>query len=179
VSEPGTPGARVEVVTQLPDEVAAVLPDEVAAAPRSWLGRAYAHRTVRVGIVGVIVVGVVAVWAGRESDRAGAPPPGNAAVNAKAAVPAGITAVASAAGCTAKPTTTTASYRQAFCIVPENRLTITTFTTDQDQKDWLAEALPYGGAYLIGKRWVVGANTPDGLNKIAGTLGGTITDKSA
>jgi len=82
-------------------------------------------------------------------------------------------------GCAPKLTGENSGYRQAGCVTADDRFTITTFTTDQGQRDWLAEALPYGGAYLVGLRWIVSANTRTGLAPLAARLGGTILDQTA
>jgi hypothetical protein len=166
-AEPAEPAAEPE---DAPDDVRSV------SGLRGVLARAYSYRVVRMGLVGVIIVAVLASWAGHESTKNEPTTPSDAAVDAKAAQPADIDKVAAAAGCSATPTTSNSTYKQAFCVAGPNRLTITTFTTEADQKAWLAEALPYGGSYLIGQRWVVGANTADGMNRIADTLGGSIVE---
>ncbi|MDJ0340960.1 hypothetical protein QMK19_08980 [Streptomyces sp. H10-C2] len=49
-----------------------------------------------------------------------------------------------------------------------------TFAADTGQKSWLTEAQMYGGIYLVGKRWVVTAQSQEALQGLRAVLGGTI-----
>jgi hypothetical protein len=154
-------------------------PPEPVGRIAGALDWAWDNRFVRVGLFAAIVVGVLAVWSSHDtvSDNRNATVQ-DAAVNARPPDPADIATVAAAAGCTPRTTVRNSGYTQAVCVTPAARMTITTFATDKGQRDWLDEAIPYGGAYLIGKRWVVGGNDPTGMNTIAASLGGTIIDHS-
>ncbi|MFI9591808.1 hypothetical protein [Nonomuraea sp. NPDC052265] len=63
--------------------------------------------------------------------------------------------------------------RQAACDTPQGRLTIVTFSTDKGKRDWLDIAQAYGGAYLVGDRWVVVA-AAGVLEQLRGRLGGEL-----
>ncbi|MEU5868915.1 hypothetical protein ABZ815_47655 [Nonomuraea sp. NPDC047529] len=77
-------------------------------------------------------------------------------------------------GCPAgKLQTDAAELRQAACDTPQGRLTIVTFTTDKGKRDWLDLAQAYGGAYLVGDRWVVVAAS-DLLQRLRGRVGGEL-----
>ncbi|MFI7464855.1 hypothetical protein [Nonomuraea sp. NPDC049646] len=104
----------------------------------------------------------------------GAAPPAPAAAAAPK-VPAGdmkqLTALLGCPG--GKLQTDAAELRQAACDTPQGRLTIVTFSTDQGKRDWLDIAQAYGGAYLVGDRWVVVA-TADLLERLRDRLGGEL-----
>jgi hypothetical protein len=147
--------------------------------------RAWAHptgRLVRAVAVGLLVVVAIVWWVGRGTGSGpvnAASPTASATSATPRASAADIAQIASAAGCAARLTGENSGYRQAGCVTADDRFTITTFSTDQGQRDWLAEALPYGGAYLVGLRWVVSANARTGLAALAARLGGTILDQTA
>ncbi|WP_214411767.1 hypothetical protein [Sphaerisporangium fuscum] len=65
--------------------------------------------------------------------------------------------------------------RQGMCRTAAGQYSVTTFATDQGQKEWLDDALSYGGAYLVGARWIVLGNTREMLEPFRAKLGGTIT----
>jgi hypothetical protein len=139
--------------------------------------RARARRLGRTAVAGVVLAVGVAWWAGTDrGDRPGPDQPGGA--TGQPAVAADIDQIAAAVGCQARVTGENSGYRQAVCVTSGGRYTITTFATGQGQQDWLADALPYGGAYLVGRQWVVGGNTADGLPAFATRLGGTIVDRT-
>ncbi|MEN3359955.1 MAG: hypothetical protein V7637_3937 [Mycobacteriales bacterium] len=151
---------------------------EGGAAP---LARWWAHpagRLARAGAVAVLAAVLVAWWVRDDgASSAAGSPPAPAATTPRASAQ-DLSQLAAAAGCRAKITGENSGFRQAVCQTPAARYTLTTFSTDQGQQDWLSEAIPYGGAYLVGTRWVVDAQTPLGLPELAAKLGGTIVDKS-
>jgi hypothetical protein len=147
------------------------------AAP---LARWWAHpagRLARAGAVAVLAAVLVAWWVRDDgaSSAAGSPP---VATTTPPASAQDLSQLAAAAGCRAKITGENSGFRQAVCQTSAARYTLTTFSTSQGQQEWLSEAIPYGGAYLVGTRWVVNAQTPLGLPELAAKLGGTIVDKS-
>jgi len=154
------------------------------AAP---LARWWAHpagRLARAGAVAVLAAVLVAWWVRDDgaSSAAGSPPVAGPPPAAVATTPAAsaqdLNQLAAAVGCRAKVTGENSGFRQAVCQTSAARYTLTTFSTAQGQQDWLSEAIPYGGAYLVGARWVVNAQTSLGLPELAAKLGGTIVDKS-
>ncbi|MER6506417.1 hypothetical protein ABT158_06350 [Nonomuraea sp. NPDC001636] len=109
---------------------------------------------------------------GQPAHHHGAAPP---AVAVAPKVPAGdMRQLTTLLGCPAgKLQTDAAELRQAACDSPQGRLTIVTFSTDKGKRDWLDIAQAYGGAYLVGDRWVVVA-TADQLERLRGRLGGEL-----
>lgn len=67
--------------------------------------------------------------------------------------------------------------RQGVCKTPRGRFVLTTFASSKGQKDWLIEAKPYGGSYLVGKKWIA-VGEPALLQKLRGNLGGTMESGS-
>jgi hypothetical protein len=147
-----------------------------AVRPRVWAQPA--GRLARAAAVAVLVAVAVAWWARADGSD---PAAGSAAPATAAGRPAtaqDIGQLAAAVGCQARLTGQNSGYRQAVCVASGARYTLTTFSTDKGQQEWLSEAIPYGGAYLVGIRWVVTAQPGDDLPGLAGKLGGTIVDKT-
>jgi hypothetical protein len=63
--------------------------------------------------------------------------------------------------------------RQGICETGDGRYVLATFRTDKNQRDWINEAKPYGGTYLVGKRWVA-VGEAKVLGTLRGRLGGTV-----
>lgn len=93
--------------------------------------------------------------------------------DAPKAVPATLDQLAAKSQCKLVSPTKTQEVRQAACKSPRGRLTMLTFSTDRGAKTWLEEAKPWGGAYLVGARWVI-VGTPDQLKPLRLNLGGHI-----
>ncbi len=146
---------------------------DAGSSPARWWGRP-AGRLVRAGAVAVLAAVLVAWWV-RDDGKSAASTP--AAVNPPVTTH-DLDQLAAAAGCRAEVSAENTGYRQAVCRTPAARLVLTTFSTDQGQQAWLSDAIPYGGAYLVGLRWVVNGQTPTGLPELAAKLGGTIVDQS-
>ncbi|MEO3808973.1 hypothetical protein ABGB17_08215 [Sphaerisporangium sp. B11E5] len=89
--------------------------------------------------------------------------------------PATLEELAARTGC-AKPAmqVDAAELRQGMCKTPQGQYSITTFATDQGKDQWLADAVDYGGAYLVGTRWILVGNTQQMLEHFRAQLGGTI-----
>jgi hypothetical protein len=82
--------------------------------------------------------------------------------------------LAAAAGCTITNLRTTAKdLRQGVCQTRSGHYTILTFTSDEGRDTWLKEAKEWGGAYLVGKRWVA-VGTMTSLMPLKSRLGGAI-----
>ncbi|MFB9252007.1 hypothetical protein ACFFWE_27535 [Sphaerisporangium melleum] len=95
---------------------------------------------------------------------------------ASAGAPVTLEEIAARTGCTAPQMQVDADeLRQGVCKTGRGQYSVTTFATEAGKRDWLDDALPYGGAYLVGARWIVLGNTPQMLEPFRETLGGTIT----
>ncbi|MFF8292616.1 hypothetical protein ACF068_25750 [Streptomyces sp. NPDC016309] len=55
--------------------------------------------------------------------------------------------------------------RQANCETKDGKYVLATFATDRGQREWINEANDYGGAYLVGRKWVA-----VGEEKVVGAL---------
>lgn len=97
--------------------------------------------------------------------------PGSAAVPAR---PMTVEQVAASVGCQAKFTMMVTDYRQATCAADGASLVILDFATARGQRDWLDNAQPYGGFYLVGERWALSGNSLDYISGLQGRLGGTV-----
>lgn len=87
--------------------------------------------------------------------------------------PATLEELAAKAGCSLSVQGHGRDLRQGSCAGSGDPLTMVTFDTDQNQKDWLTGAQAYGGTYLIGTRWVV-VGRPEVLDALTGKLGGRL-----
>lgn len=87
--------------------------------------------------------------------------------------PMGLDKIAGAIGCTASLQTDSADIRQASCTTAKASYVLLTFTTQSGQREWLTDAEPYGGSYLVGTRWVVEAE-PELLTPVQKQLGGSV-----
>jgi hypothetical protein len=81
--------------------------------------------------------------------------------------------LAAAAGCKITGLRSVKDLRQGVCQTPSGHYTILTFSTDQGRNVWLGEAKRWGGAYLVGKRWVA-VGTVANLSPLKSRLGGVI-----
>ncbi|MFG2144460.1 hypothetical protein ACGFRG_09730 [Streptomyces sp. NPDC048696] len=81
--------------------------------------------------------------------------------------------IAAKAMCKPKISTNATELRQANCTTSDGRYVLATFATDRGQREWINEAKDYGGAYLVGRKWVaVGDETV--VNALRGRLGGSV-----
>lgn len=99
------------------------------------------------------------------------------AVSSRPGPPATLEQLASQMDC--KPQSRNAEYQQEQCETSASHYVVTTFATDKGEQDWLAAAMPYGGAYLVGTRWVVVANEPQALEELRHRFGGEVQAGSA
>lgn len=65
--------------------------------------------------------------------------------------------------------------RRGMCTTEQGRFVLATFATSKGQQSWLHEAKPYGGTYLVGKRWVA-VGEPKVLGSVRGRLGGEVEE---
>ncbi|GII80327.1 hypothetical protein Sru01_53090 [Sphaerisporangium rufum] len=95
-----------------------------------------------------------------------------------AAAPSTVEQIAGRIGC-AKPSilVNAAELRQGMCRTANGGgFSVTTFATETGRDQWLADAVDYGGAYLIGPRWIVVGNTRQMLEPFRAAIGGTLRD---
>ncbi|MEV8305863.1 hypothetical protein AB0P36_00530 [Streptomyces flavidovirens] len=67
--------------------------------------------------------------------------------------------------------------RQANCETGDGRYVLATFATDRGQREWINEAKDYGGAYLVGRKWVA-VGDQKVVTALRGRLGGTVETSS-
>ncbi|MET9516606.1 hypothetical protein [Streptomyces sp. NPDC002994] len=67
--------------------------------------------------------------------------------------------------------------RQANCKTGDGRYVLATFATDRGQREWINEAKDYGGAYLVGRKWVA-VGDQKVVTALRGQLGGTVETSS-
>ncbi|MFD5101834.1 hypothetical protein [Streptomyces albidochromogenes] len=67
--------------------------------------------------------------------------------------------------------------RQANCRTDDGRYVLATFATDRGQREWINEAKDYGGAYLVGRKWVAVGDRKV-VTALRGQLGGTVETSS-
>jgi hypothetical protein len=105
--------------------------------------------------------------------HAGHPSPG-AAQPSRAAKVMSIEEIGGVLGCPEPNMQTDAEeIRQAMCTTDRGRYVLVTFATEKGKREWLDEAQPYGGSYLIGARWVAVSELPQ-LQSAQKELGGAI-----
>ncbi|MFE3248667.1 hypothetical protein [Streptomyces sp. NPDC059209] len=89
--------------------------------------------------------------------------------------PASIEKIASMTGCAAEMRTDAEELREAVCVTPEGNWIVTTFPTERLKRTWLDTASMYGGTYLVGPKWAIGAE-PRLLRKLRTTVGGEVEE---
>ncbi|MET8141201.1 hypothetical protein ABZU32_12900 [Sphaerisporangium sp. NPDC005288] len=94
---------------------------------------------------------------------------------AAAGAPPTVEQIAARTGCVSPQLQVDAQeLRQGMCKTARGQYSVTTFATEKGKQEWLDDALSYGGAYLVGTRWIVLGNTPEMLEPFRVTLGGTV-----
>ncbi|MEV7086704.1 hypothetical protein AB0O07_12515 [Streptomyces sp. NPDC093085] len=68
--------------------------------------------------------------------------------------------------------------RQANCTTDDGKYILITFATDRGVREWLHEAKPYGGSYLVGRKWVA-VGDEKVTEALRGRLGGTVETGSS
>ncbi|MET8824824.1 hypothetical protein ABZX40_18140 [Streptomyces sp. NPDC004610] len=89
--------------------------------------------------------------------------------------PAKVEVIAALAGCEAQIRIDADELRQGVCESGGDGYVITTFPEDRLKETWLDSASVYGGTYLVGARWVVGAE-PALLTGLRERLGGDVRE---
>ncbi|MFD5893143.1 hypothetical protein [Streptomyces sp. NPDC060366] len=87
--------------------------------------------------------------------------------------PASIEKIASMTGCAAEMRTDAEELREAVCVTSEGNWIVTTFPTEKLKLTWLDTASMYGGTYLVGPKWAIGAE-PRLLKKLRTKVGGEV-----
>ncbi|TQS45413.1 hypothetical protein [Cryptosporangium phraense] len=82
--------------------------------------------------------------------------------------------IAKTIGCKTEDVHKNADFSQAACTVGSDRMTILTFESNQKMTEWITEAEGYGGAYLVGTKWLVTSQKADTLDRYVDDLGGQI-----
>ncbi|MFE3600199.1 hypothetical protein [Streptomyces sp. NPDC059142] len=111
-----------------------------------------------------------------EQDGNRAAPERPAASAAPSPRPATVEQLAAAVGCEARIRMTVEDYRQGVCKKGDTAYTLISFTTDKGKREWVDYAQMYGGAYLIGTRWVIGTNEKRHVESARSRLGGSVEE---
>ncbi|MFI6102596.1 hypothetical protein [Streptomyces sp. NPDC051310] len=86
--------------------------------------------------------------------------------------------LAAKAACEPEISTDAEELRQAKCETEDGAYVLTTFATDRGQREWINEANDYGGAYLVGRKWVVSGDEKV-VAALRGRLGGDVETGSS
>ncbi|MGW7299492.1 hypothetical protein [Streptomyces sp. NPDC054829] len=97
----------------------------------------------------------------------------SAAASAGVVAPAKVEVIAGLTGCKPKIRIEADELREGVCRTGKADYVITTFPEEKLKQTWLDSASVYGGTYLVGTRWVVGAK-PEVLDDLRPKLGGEI-----
>lgn len=125
----------------------------------------------KLGVLAALCVGVAA--------GCGTPEPAADEVPTKAYT---VEQLAAEVGCEPEFQGTASDFRQAGCTADDKQYVLLDFTSEEKQRAWLDDALPYGGTYLVGERWIMSGSSPRSMEELRGKVGGTLesnTDESA
>lgn len=135
------------------------------------------------GISAVVLLGGVLLVTGRAPDSGSGSPsasrpgtgaaPGGRGGGAPAVKTGTLEELAAMTTCDPEVQVDADELRQGFCTTPGGRYVLTTFGTAESQRDWLREAKPYGGSYLVGRKWIA-VGEPGVLGGLRATLGGDL-----
>ncbi|MET9426944.1 hypothetical protein [Streptomyces sp. NPDC003036] len=81
--------------------------------------------------------------------------------------------LAEKAACEPEISTDAKELRQARCETKDGTYVLTTFATDRGQREWINAANDYGGAYLVGRKWVLSGDQKV-VTALRGRLGGEV-----
>ncbi|MGI5483112.1 hypothetical protein [Streptomyces lavendofoliae] len=86
--------------------------------------------------------------------------------------------LAAKAACDPNIQTDAEEIRQANCRTKDGAYVLATFATDRGQREWINEANDYGGAYLVGRKWVA-VGEEKVVTALRDRLGGEVETGSA
>lgn len=89
------------------------------------------------------------------------------------AAPAKVEVIASLTDCKPKIRIEADQLREGVCRTARGDWTVTTFPQENFKETWLDAAAVYGGTYLVGPRWAIGAR-PALLKKLRADVGGEL-----
>jgi hypothetical protein len=89
------------------------------------------------------------------------------------AAPANIEKIAFLTGCTAEVRIEADELREGVCSTPQGKWIVTTFPAEKYKQTWLDTASMYGGTYLVGPKWAIGAK-PEVLKQLRTKVGGEL-----
>jgi hypothetical protein len=118
-------------------------------------------------------VAVAGLAAGCSSHKTGQPVAAPHTATGAVASTADLDRLAAAAGCKIQGLRSVKDLRQGVCQTAAGHYTMVTFATDTGRDAWLFEAKKWGGAYLVGTRWVA-VGTLQNLAPLKSRLGGVI-----
>ncbi|MGW0827526.1 hypothetical protein [Streptomyces sp. NPDC002845] len=128
--------------------------------------------SVRWAALGLAVLPLVAACGG--GDDEGADEASEVSSSPVAVVaPAKVEVIASLTGCEVQMRVEAEQLREGACHTPEGDYLITTFPEEKLKQVWLDTNAIYGGTYLVGPRWAIGAER-EVLDTLREKVGGTI-----
>nr|WSZ99823.1 hypothetical protein OH820_32935 [Streptomyces sp. NBC_00857] len=87
--------------------------------------------------------------------------------------PANIEKIASLTGCEAEIRMEADELREGVCKTSRGNWIVTTFPAEKFKRTWLDTASMYGGTYLVGPKWAIGAK-PGVLKQLRTKVGGEL-----
>ncbi|MFF0158136.1 hypothetical protein ACFYRY_11490 [Streptomyces sp. NPDC005263] len=118
---------------------------------------------------------LIAACGGAEGDGAAKAKASEGSVAPVAGVvaPAKVEVIAALTGCKVEIRIEADELREGQCKTKQGNYRITTFPKEKLKLTWLDAASVYGGTYLVGPQWAVGAK-PEVLEKLRTKIGGTM-----
>jgi hypothetical protein len=137
------------------------------------------HRVRGTAIVGslllLLMTGCGADDGSGPADQPKQTPPPSRSASIPAAAPPRVEKIAGLTDCEAEVRIEADQLREGVCKTPLGNFVVTTFPKEKYKLTWLESAGIYGGKYLVGPRWAIGAE-PKVLERLRPKVGGTIED---
>ncbi|WP_240627649.1 hypothetical protein [Streptomyces scopuliridis] len=130
-------------------------------------------RTHRAHTAALLLPALIVGCSTAPADTQGATRPSTRADSPPAAAPADIEKIASLTGCDADIRMEADELREGVCTTAQGSWIVTTFPAEKFQRSWLDAASMYGGTYLVGPRWTIGAE-PELLKRLRAKVGGDL-----